>query len=357
MTASVSPSHEVTALMPCLNEARTLATCIQKAQTCFTDLGIDGEVVVADNGSSDGSQAIARALGARVVDVPRRGYGAALCGGIAASRGRIIVMGDADDSYDWSAMGLFVDKVRGGMDLVMGNRFAGGIRPGAMSPLHRYVGNPVLSFIARTAFHAPVGDFHCGMRAFTRDAYERMHVRTQGMEFATEMVANAVLAGLRIGEVPVVLYPDGRDRPPHLRTFRDGWRHVLFIATYASDQILIGPGVITLTVGAILVALLATGPQTLGPIYLGIHWLAIGSMLSLCGVSLLVFGTLAKLVIRRLGLQLAILTHILAVGGGPAVSTIHPAIAAATLVVAGVLVCLGSFLVRLMVEETNRDDD
>jgi hypothetical protein len=390
MVAAVPTQPHVSAVMPCLDEARTIETCIRKAQASFRELGLQGEVVVADNGSCDGSQELARSLGARVIDVQRRGYGAALMGGVEAARGQIIVMADADDSYDWSSIGIFVDRIRSGFDLVMGNRFQGGIRPGAMTPLHRYLGNPILSFMARIAFHAPIGDFHCGMRAFTAEAYRRMRVRTPGMEFATEMVANAVLEGLRIGEVPVVLYPDGRDRPPHLQTFRDGWRHLLFIATYAPDHLFLIPALSILLVGVVLVGLLAGGPVTIGSIYLGIHWLALGSMLTLCGLSLLVFGTIAKLVIRRThpamrsrlvtwaldrfhvehgllvglamiaagaGVQLAVLTRFIAAGGGPSETTVHPTIAAATLVVAGVQVCFSSFVVRLMAEEMHRPDE
>ena len=386
--ASEVPTPQVSAVMPCLDEARTIGACIEKAQACFRDLGLAGEVIVADNGSRDGSQEIARSLGARVIDVTRRGYGAALMGGIEAARAPIIVMADSDESYDWSAMGGFIDKIRSGFDLVMGNRFKGGIRPGAMTPLHRYVGNPILSFIARIAFHSPVGDFHCGMRAFTADAYRRMHVRTPGMEFATEMVANAVLAGLRIGEVPVVLYPDGRDRAPHLQTFRDGWRHLRFIATYAPDYLFLGPALAALVLGGVLVLLLAGGPVTIGSVYLGIHWLAIGSMLTLSGLSLLVFGTLAKLLIKRthpamksrlanwaqtrfrleqgllvglvmiaagIAVQVAVLTHFVATGGGPAESSVHPTIVAATLVAAGVQVCFSSFVMWLVAEEGHRE--
>jgi glycosyltransferase involved in cell wall biosynthesis len=389
MTDPAIARPEVTAVMPCLDEARTIATCIRKAQAAFRELGIDGEVVVADNGSCDGSQALARSLGARVVDVKSRGYGAALMGGIEAARGEIVVMGDADDSYDWGTIGLFVDKIRSGFDFVMGNRFQGGIRPGAMSPLHRYFGNPILSLVARIAFHAPIGDFHCGMRAFTPEAFRRMQVRTPGMEFATEMVANAVIEGLKIGEVPVVLYPDGRDRPPHLRTFRDGWRHLLFIATYAPDHVFLGPALATFIVGVLLVCLLAGGPVWIGSIYLGIHFLALGSMLTLCGLSLLVYGTLAKLLIRRthpamrsrlanwalrrfrvengllvglaliaagVAVQVAVLTRFVVAGGGPSESTVHPTIAAATLVVAGVQLCFSSVLVRLMAEEIHRTE-
>ena len=380
---------EVSAVMPCLNEVRTLAVCIEKAQACFRDNGISGEIIVADNGSQDGSQDLARSLGARVVNVDRRGYGAALMGGIAAARGEIIVMADADASYDWGAMPAFVDKIRDGYDLVLGNRFKGGIRPGAMSASHRYVGNPLLSLLARIAFRTRIGDFHCGMRAFTADAYGQMQVRTPGMEFATEMVANAALAGLRIGEVPVVLYADGRDRPPHLNTYRDGWRHLRFIATYTPDYLFLAPALASLAVGGLLMALLAMGPIHLGSVYIGVHWLALGSMLTLCGMSLLVFGTLAKLMIMRthrtmesrlgswlmtrfrveyglvaglvavavgLAIQAMVLAGFIAAGGGPSEETVHPTIVATTLVVAGVLLCSGSFLVHLVAEEARRSD-
>ncbi len=387
MIATLLPRPEVSAVMPCLDEARTIATCIRKAQDCLRELGLDGEVVVADNGSCDGSQELARSLGARVVDVKRRGYGAALMAGIEAAQGQIIVMGDSDDSYDWSSIGVFVEKVQSGFDLVVGNRFEGGIRPGAMTRSHRTIGNPILSLVSRIAFHVPIGDFHCGMRAFTAEAYRRMQLHTPGMEFATEMVANAVLSGLRIGEVPVVLYPDGRDRPPHLNTFRDGWRHVRFIATYAPDHLFLVPALSTLVVGILLVGLLAGGPVTIGSIYLGVHWIALGSMLTLSGLSLLVFGTLAKMLIRRrhptmrsrlaswalerfrveqgliVGLlmiavgslvELAILTRFVVAGGGPSEETVHPTIAAATLVVSGFMLCFSSFVMWLMAEETNR---
>ncbi len=386
--ATVDEPVEVSAVMPCLDEARTLGTCITKAFAAFDGLGVRGEVVVADNGSTDGSRDIARSLGARVVDVPRRGYGAALMGGIEAARGSIIVMGDSDDSYDWTAIGPFIDAIRSGDDLVMGDRFAGGIRPGAMTASHRYIGNPLLSFISRVVFRTRIGDFHCGMRALTPEAYARMQLRTPGMEFATEMVANAVLEGLRIGEVPVVLYPDGRGRPPHLDTFRDGWRHLRFIVTYAPDQLFIAPGILFLFLGILLVALLSAGPVVVGPVYLGIHWLAIGSMLALIGTSLFTFGTVAKVVIRRrhptfdsrivdwvlhrfrveagllAGLGLAaigaavvatIVIRFVAAGGGPSEGTVHPFTAAATVLAVGVEIALGSFLLRLVAEEAARD--
>ena len=228
--------------MPCLNEAETLAKCIGHAQTAVAKGGFSAEIIVADNGSTDGSQRIASELGARVVDVSRKGYGSALIGGIDAARGRFVIMGDADDSYDFEAIGPLIDKLREGYDLVVGNRFMGGIEPGAMPWSHRWVGNPVLTFISRIFFHAPVGDTHCGLRAFKKDAYERMRLRATGMEFASEMVIKASLKGMRITEVAVVLRPDGRSRPPHLRTWRDGWRHLRFMLLFSPRWLFLYPG-------------------------------------------------------------------------------------------------------------------
>ena len=224
---------ELTVVLPCLNEAETLAVCIRKAKASIAGLGIDGEVVIADNGSTDGSQDIARAEGARVVDVPIRGYGAALTAGIADAKGEFVIMGDADDSYDLSNLGPFVEALRGGADLVMGNRFAGGIEPGAMPALHRYLGNPVLTAVGRILFRSPVKDFHCGLRGFRREAILELDLRTTGMEFASEMVVKATLNKLNIVEVPTTLSPDGRSRAPHLRTWRDGWRHLRFLLLYS----------------------------------------------------------------------------------------------------------------------------
>lgn len=284
----------VSAVMPCLNEVKTLPACIRKAQQAIRDLGIDGEVVVADNGSTDGSAEIAASLGARVVHQPLRGYGAALQAGIAASRGDVVVIADCDESYDWSDLQRFVEKVRGGYDLVMGNRFLGGIDPGAMPPLHRYFGNPVLSFISRQVFNVPIGDFHCGMRAFSRQAYERMNVQTMGMEFATEMIASSARNGLRITEIPIRLHRDKRDRKPHLRSFRDGWRHLRFIITYAPDHLYLWPGSVALAVGLVLQAVLAGGPVRIAGHYVGLHFLVLGGMLSLLGLNVLLMGLLAK---------------------------------------------------------------
>ena len=218
---------ELSVVMPCLNEAETLATCIEKTKRAFRDLGIQGETIVADNGSSDGSQDIALRLGARVVPVEARGYGNALHGGITAARGKYVIMADADDSYDFSAESVrpFLEKLREGFDLVMGNRFRGGIMPGAMPWKHKYIGNPVLSWIGRLFFECPAGDFHCGLRGFSRSAYDRLQLQTTGMEYASEMVIKATLLRLRIAEVPTILHKDGRSRPPHLRSWRDGWRH------------------------------------------------------------------------------------------------------------------------------------
>jgi len=250
---------ELTILMPCLNEAETLAICIRKARASLTELGIAGEVLIADNGSDDGSQDIARAEGARVVPIPRRGYGAALQGGIEAARGRFVLMADADDSYALDDIGGFVQALRGGADLVMGNRFQGGIAPGAMPPLHRYLGNPVLSLVGRLFFKIPVGDFHCGMRAFRKDKILALGMRTDGMEFASEMVVRASLNHLSITEVPTTLRPDGRSRAPHLRTWRDGWRHLRFLLLFSPRWLLLYPGLAVLLAGLVGLGVLGSG--------------------------------------------------------------------------------------------------
>lgn len=269
MTPSTAP--ELTILMPCLNEALTLATCIDKAKAFLVRFGVVGEVLIADNGSTDGSQAVAERHGARVVAVARRGYGAALLAGIAAARGRYVIMGDSDDSYDFSRLDRFVGALRSGAQLVMGNRFRGGICPGAMPPLHRYLGNPVLSFIGRLFFKSPVGDFHCGLRGFDRAAMLALGLRCEGMEFASEMIVKASLAGLRITEVPTTLSKDGRDRPPHLRTWRDGWRHLRFLLLFTPRWLFLYPGLLlaTTSVAQLLVAL--ANPSGLGHWPVGIH--------------------------------------------------------------------------------------
>jgi len=367
--------------MPCLNEERTLATCIRKAQQCFRELGIEGEVVIADNGSTDRSVEVAESLGARVVHQSVRGYGAALIKGIEEARGEIVVMADADDSYDWLAMGPFVTRIREGYDLVMGNRFAGGIERGAMPPLHRYLGNPVLSALARVAHRAPVGDFHCGMRAFTKASFLRMKLRTTGMEFATEMVVNAVRSGLRVTEVPTTLRPDGRDRPPHLRSFRDGWRHLRFIFTYAPNYLYLAPGALMVLLGLIMVAALARGPITIGGQYFGIHFLALGSGLVLTGFNVIHLGIIAKLIassqiaqpqsrvirfvlnvftlegglivgglmfIAGMGIDTAILWKWLAQNRGPLDDTVHIVFVATLLIVLGLNIVFSSFLLSMI---------
>ena len=249
-----SPELELTVLMPCLNEAETLEICINKASACMSELGIHGEVLVADNGSTDGSQAIATRCGARVVQVPQRGYGAALQGGIESALGKFVIMADADDSYDFTALKPFVEQLRSGCDLVMGNRFKGGVAAGAMPPLHRYLGNPVLSFIGRLFFCREIGDFHCGLRGFTKQAAQRMELQTTGMEFASEMIVKASLLKMNIVEVPTTLKPDGRSRPPHLRSWRDGWRHLRFLLMYSPRWLFLLPGSLFMIIGCLLVA-------------------------------------------------------------------------------------------------------
>jgi glycosyltransferase involved in cell wall biosynthesis len=265
-----APSSELTApieltiLMPCLNEAETIAVCVRKACAFIERAGIQGEVLIADNGSSDGSQEIARRSGARVVDISSRGYGAALHGGIQQARGRYIIMGDADDSYDFEHLDGFVEHLRAGADLVMGNRFQGGIRPGAMPWKNRYIGNPALSGLGRLFFNCPVKDFHCGLRGFSRNAYERLDIHTTGMEFASEMVVKATLLDMRIVEVATTLSKDGRSRAPHLRPWRDGWRHLRFMLLYSPKWLFLYPGLALMIVGSVLAAILIPAPLFLG---------------------------------------------------------------------------------------------
>lgn len=293
---------ELSIVIPCLNEAETLAVCVDKAWGFLRSSGVVGEVVVADNGSSDGSQEIAEAHGARVVPVPRRGYGAALLGGIAAARGRFVVMGDGDDSYDFTALQPFVDKLRGGFELVMGNRFLGGVRPGAMPVLHRYLGNPVLSFLGRLFFGSPVGDFHCGLRAFDRQAIQRLDLRTTGMEFASEMVVKATLHGLRVAEVPTVLHPDGRSVPPKLRTWRDGWRHLRFLLLYSPRWLFLFPGLALTVIGLVVGGLLLPGPRTIAGLTFDIHTLLFAAMAVLIGFQMMGFALFTKIFAAGAGL-------------------------------------------------------
>jgi glycosyltransferase involved in cell wall biosynthesis len=294
-TARKSAACELTILMPCLNEAETLAVCIDKAQAFLETNGIDGEVLIADNGSTDGSQAIAHARGARVVEVHTRGYGGALLGGIEAARGRYVIMGDADDSYDFRALSPFLEKLRQGYDLVMGNRFKGGIKPGAMPALHRYVGNPVLTGFGRLFFQSPVGDFHCGLRGFTAEAIRSLKLRTTGMEFASEMVVKATLHGLRIAEVPTTLSPDGRSRAPHLRSWRDGWRHLRFLLIFCPRWLFLYPGLALMLLGFAAMVWLIPGPRIVGQVTLDIHTMLYASAAMVLGLQAVAFSIFSKI--------------------------------------------------------------
>jgi hypothetical protein len=280
--------------MPCLNEARTVATCVAKALGWFERYGIAGEVIVADNGSTDGSRELAASAGARVVHVAERGYGAAITGGIAAARGRWVVIGDADDSYDFASLDGFIGRLRAGAHLVMGNRFAGGIEPGAMPALHRWLGNPVLSFIGRLLFPTDIGDFHCGLRAFDREAILALGLTSPGMEFASEMVMRASLAGLRIDEVPTTLSKDGRDRAPHLRSWRDGWRHLRLLLMFSPRWLLLYPGLALLFVGSVASAVLTVGPVRIGGVGLDIHTLLYSATASVLGMQMCLLAAITK---------------------------------------------------------------
>jgi len=286
---------ELSVVMPCLNEAETLGTCVRKAQRALREAGIAGEVVVADNGSKDGSVEIAEQMGARVVHVRERGYGNALMGGIAAARGQYIVMGDADDSYDFGHIARFLESLREGADLVMGNRFRGGIQKTAMPPLHRYFGNPALTQLGRLFFRSPVGDFYCGLRGFRKDAYERMGLRTTGMEFATEMVVKATLLKLRIAEVPTTLSPDGRSRPPHLRTWRDGWRTLRFFLLYSPRWLFLYPGLALMAIGALLGVWLLPSQRTIGAVTFDVHTMLYAAVFVLLGFQAIAFAVFTKL--------------------------------------------------------------
>lgn len=277
-------------VMPCLNERETLGTCIRKAHDYLIKNKIAGEIVIADNGSTDGSQEIASRMGVRLVNIEKRGYGSALMGGIEAAQGHFVIMGDADDSYDFSNLQDFMDALNEGFDLVMGNRFKGGIMPGAMPYLHRYLGNPVLSGIARLFFHSHIGDFHCGLRGFKKDSILSLNLQTTGMEFASEMIVKATMYGLTIKEVPTILYRDGRTRPPHLRTWSDGWRHLKFLLLYSPRWLFFYPGILLVILGVLLSALLLPGPLKVGHIILDINTLMYASILIIIGVQSILFS-------------------------------------------------------------------
>jgi len=323
MNATPERPPKLSILMPCLNEAETLAKCIEKAKRFLSESGIAGEIIVADNGSTDGSIELAQKAGVEVAHIAEKGYGSALLGGIEAARGKYVIMGDADDSYDFSDLGGFVAALDSGYDLVMGNRFKGGIKPGAMPFLHRYLGNPVLSWLGGLFFKNKVGDFNCGLRGFRRDAILFLDLQTTGMEFASEMVVKASLRGLRITEVPAILYPDGRSRPPHLRTWSDGWRHLRFLLIFSPRWLFFYPGLALTALGILISAFLLPGPRAIGNVTLDINTLMYASLLTIVGVQAVlfslftyVFGVNAGLLprdhlterfVRRIGLEKGIL--------------------------------------------------
>ena len=285
---------ELSVVMPCLNEAETVETCVVKTLAFFEKEGIEGEVVIADNGSTDGSQQLARDAGARVVPVSEKGYGNALMGGIRAAKGTYVAMGDCDDSYDFATLGPFLEDLRDGADLVMGNRFKGGIAPGAMPPLHRYLGNPVLSFVGRLFFGSKIGDFHCGLRAFRKDSILRLGLQTGGMEFASEMVVKATLAKYDIRERPTTLSPDGRSRAPHLSTWRDGWRHLRFLMLYSPKWLFFYPGLFLMTLGVVSGIALSAGTVGVGSVRFDVDTLVGASAVTIIGFQAVIFALLTK---------------------------------------------------------------
>ncbi len=285
----------VSVVMPCLNEAETVSRCVDAARRAMEAAGIPGEIIVADNGSTDGSPELAARAGARVLHVTEHGYGAALIGGIAGARGRYVVMGDADESYDFGTIPAFVRKLEEGNDLIIGSRFRGRIEPGAMPRLHRWLGNPVLSFLGRLFFRVPVSDFHCGIRGFRNEAVKQLGLRTTGMEFASEMVVKASLFGLRIAEIPVTLRPDGRSRPPHLRTWQDGWRHLRFLLIYSPRWLYLVPGLLFAVGGALLIVWLLPGPRALFGATLDVHAMLGAAALVLIGTQAISFAVFAKI--------------------------------------------------------------
>lgn len=295
---------ELSIVMPCLNEAETLAVCIDKAQGYLQRSGVIGEVIVADNGSTDGSQDIARAHGARVVDVPAKGYGSALLGGIEAARGEYVIMGDADDSYDFSKLEPFVERLRAGDELVMGNRFKGGIAEGAMPPLHKYLGNPVLSWIGRVLFRSPIGDFHCGLRGFNRRSILNLHLQTTGMEFASEVVVKSTLGGLRVSEVPTTLDKDGRSRPPHLRSWRDGWRHLRFLLIFSPRWLFLIPGAVAFFIGLLGTLFISFGPIILGDVGFDVSSQVYLAALTVVGYQSVLFAILTKIYAQHEGFRI-----------------------------------------------------
>jgi glycosyltransferase involved in cell wall biosynthesis len=379
-----SPSEcEVSVVIPCLNEAESLEHCLRRAHAGLDGPGLDGEIIVADNGSTDGSRDIALRCGARVVEVARTGYGAALAGGFAAARGRFVVMGDADGSYDFESILPFIERLRAGDDLVMGNRFAGGIKPGAMPPLNRYLGNPVLSFIGRLFFKSDIGDFHCGLRAFRLEAIRNLELQSEGMEFASEMVVKATLADLRISEVPATLSPALRTRGPHLRPWRDGWRHLRFLLLYSPRWLFLYPGLVAILLGGGTMIALLPGPLRVLGTTLDVHTLVYASALMVIGYQAVLFAVFARIFamtagflptskqvevgMKRWSLELGLVLGSLLVLGGLAMSvaalliwggkgfgeleyrdTLRLVIPAVTMLILGVQTILASFFVSIL---------
>lgn len=328
------PEHppEVSIVMPCLNEAESVGECVRLAQEGLRTAGVEGEILVADNGSSDGSREIARSLGARVVDVPRKGYGAALMGGFEAAQGRFIVMGDADASYDFSSLRPFIERLHAGDDLVMGNRFEGGIRDGAMPFLNRRLGNPVLSFLGRLFFNSRIGDFHCGLRAFRRDMLPKLGLQSEGMEFASEMIVKATLNGMKISEVPTTLSPALRSRPPHLRPWRDGWRHLRFLLLFSPRWLFFYPGAALVLIGLVAMIALLPGELELFGTHFDVHTMVYASAMIVVGYQAILFAAFARIyattegflparqwledLTERVSLEAGVLTGIALVAGG-----------------------------------------
>jgi glycosyltransferase involved in cell wall biosynthesis len=382
-------SLELTILMPCLNEAETIQACVGKAMGFLQRANIKGEVVVADNGSTDGSQALAQALGARIVPIPVRGYGSALMGGIQAARGKFVIMGDADDSYDFTALDPFVEKLRAGYDFVMGNRFRGGIKPGAMPPLHKYFGNPVLTLIGRTFFGSPCGDFQCGLRGFRREPFLTLGLSQPGMEFASEMVVKATLRKLRIAEVPTTLSPDGRSRPPHMRSWRDGWRNLRFLLLFCPAWLFFYPGLVMLVLGVAGMAWLLPTTRYAFGLGFDLNTLVFTAAGIVCGFQAIVFWLFAKtyairsnllppdplvtklrdalrlevaLLVGAAALLLGVALAVLAVGdwGARAFGHLDPqqslrvVVPSVTLMIVGLQIMFSSFLLSLLQLDTNR---
>lgn len=333
---------ELTILMPCLNEAETLEVCINKAKSFLEKSGVKGEILIADNGSTDGSVEIAERCGARVEHVPVKGYGAALIGGCKAAKGKYVIMGDADDSYDFLNLMPFVEKLREGYELVMGNRFKGGIAKGAMPPLHRYLGNPVLSFIGRLFFPSDIGDFHCGLRGYEREAMLKLDLHTTGMEYASEMVVKATMYGLKMAEVPTTLSPDGRSRAPHLRSFRDGWRHLKFLLLHSPNWLFLYPGMIFCVVGLIMTVALMFGPVQIGSVAFDIHTMLYGSAMVMIGANMIFFFLFTRIYAMRTNFiptKESVATKL------ANVTTENGAVAGVLLTLAGIIMTIAAFVI------------